>query len=78
MSNSVSSNQNELFTWIVKVGANRLYYLNVKDDINNNLYLVIKEAKRLQDGNREIDRIMILEKNLEKICKWFERSSKVH
>lgn len=66
MNDSVSDNQNELFTWIVKAGANRLYYLNVKKDRNGDLYLVIKEAKRLQDGSREVHRIMVFEKDLKK------------
>jgi hypothetical protein len=66
MNDSASDNQNELFTWVVKAGANRLYYLNVKKDRNSDLYLVVKETKRLQDGSREVHRIMVFEKDLKK------------
>jgi hypothetical protein len=66
MNDSAGDNQNELFTWVVKAGSNRLYYLNVKNDRNKDLYLVIKETKRLQDGSREVHRIMVFEKDLKK------------
>ncbi|MEI6729131.1 MAG: DUF3276 family protein [bacterium] len=66
MNDSASENQNELFTWVVKAGTNRLYYLNVKKDRNSDLYLVVKETKRLQDGSREVHRIMVFEKDLKK------------
>jgi hypothetical protein len=45
-------NQNELFTWRVKAGANRVYYLNIKTDKNGNHYLVIKETKHADDGSK--------------------------
>jgi|LakMenE01Jun11ns_1017448.scaffolds.fasta_scaffold9554662_1 hypothetical protein len=61
-----NDNQNELFTWVVKAGVNRIYYLNVKQDRNGMLYLVIKESKRMEDGSKEVHRIMIFEKDLDK------------
>lgn len=61
-----NDNQNELFTYVVKAGVNRIYYLNVKQDRNGMLYLVIKESKRMEDGSKEVHRIMIFEKDLDK------------
>jgi hypothetical protein len=61
-----NDNQNELFTYVVKAGVNRIYYLNVKEDRNGMLYLVIKESKRMEDGSKEVHRIMIFEKDLDK------------
>lgn len=60
-------NENELFTWVIKAGANRLYYLNVKVDKNKQVYLVIKETKRIQeDGSKEVHRVMVFEKDFHK------------
>ncbi len=59
-------NQSELFTWRVKAGANRMYYINVKKDRNDHLYLVIKENKRDGEGNKDVHRIMIFEKDLQR------------
>jgi|GEM_PF-1599729 len=58
-------NLNELFTWIVRAGQNRQYFLNIKQDRKGDLYLVIKETKRNQDGQKEVHRIMIFEKDLD-------------
>jgi Protein of unknown function (DUF3276) len=58
--------QNELFTWKIKAGTNRIYYLNVKKDKNDELYIVIKESKNLMDGGRDVHRIMVFQKDFEK------------
>jgi hypothetical protein len=58
-------NLNELFTWVVKAGSNRQYFLNIKQDKKGDLYLVIKESKRNAEGEKEIHRIMIFEKDLD-------------
>jgi hypothetical protein len=61
-------NQNELFTWRVKAGANRVYYLNIKTDKNGNHYLVIKETKHADDGSKDVHRVMIFEKDIAKFA----------
>lgn len=58
-------NLNELFTWAIRAGQNRQYFLNIKQDRKGDLYLVIKETKRNQDGEKEVHRIMIFEKDLD-------------
>ena len=58
--------QNELFTWKIKAGTNRIYYLNVKKDKNDELYIVIKESKNLMYGGRDVHRIMVFQKDFEK------------
>lgn len=61
----IQDNLNELFTWVVKAGQNRQYFLNIKQDRKGDLYLVIKESRRNQEGGKEIHRIMIFEKDLD-------------
>jgi hypothetical protein len=62
--NSGDKNQNEIFTWRVKAGANRIYYLNIKTDRKGDFYLVIKETKHRDDGSKEVHRVMVFEKDL--------------
>jgi hypothetical protein len=61
-----NSNQNELFTWVVKAGATRIYYINVKEDKNGDLYLVLKETKRRDDESKEVHRVMVFQKDFGK------------
>lgn len=69
-SNYGSSNlaEDELFTWIVKAGPNRVYYLNVKESSSGELYLIVKENKRNPDGSKQSHRIMIFNQDLEKFA----------
>lgn len=69
-------NSNEIFTWIVKAGANRVYYLNIKQDKNGEIYLVVKESKKNYDESREIHRVMIFKKDLAKFFKGMEEVQK--
>jgi hypothetical protein len=62
-------NQNEIFTLAIKAGASRIYYLNVKTDRNGETYLIIKESKKEIDGTKQIHRIMVFEKDLDKFAK---------
>jgi Protein of unknown function (DUF3276) len=61
-----NTNPNELFFWKIKAGVNRYYYINVKKDKNQELYLVIKEVKIDPDGNKEVHRVMVFEKDFKK------------
>ncbi len=67
-------NQNELFTWVVKAGLNRLYYINIKQDKNNEIYLVIKESKREADGKKQVHRVMVFGKDMKKFVEGFKKS----
>ena len=61
----MTDNQNELHSVKIRAGS-RTYFLNVKEDKNENLYLVIKESKLNQDGPNEAHRIMIFEDDFSK------------
>ena len=61
-----NNNPNELFFWKIKAGINRNYYINVKKDKNEELYLVIKEVKTDMDGNKDVHRVMVFEKDFKK------------
>lgn len=55
--------QDEVFTWKIKAGVNRIYYLNIKKDKNEQYYIVIKEVKNLPDGSKDVHRVMIFERD---------------
>ncbi len=66
--------QNELFTWKIKAGANRVYYVNVKEDKNGELYIVIKESKSNIDGGKEVHRVMIFQKDFRKFISGLQKA----
>lgn len=70
-------NSNEIFTWKVKAG-NRVYFMNVKKDKNERLYLVIKESKQGDEegSTKEVHRIMIFEKDFDRFFYGMEQVSK--
>jgi hypothetical protein len=70
-------NSNEIFTWKVKAG-NRVYFMNVKKDKNERLYLVIKESKQGDEegGAKEVHRIMIFEKDFDRFFYGMEQVAK--
>jgi hypothetical protein len=62
--------QNELFTWRINAGANRVYYINIKQDKNGEMYLVIKESKSnggKESNPKEVHRVMFFQKDFDKL-----------
>jgi len=66
------SYQDEVFSWKVKAGPNRSYFLNLKKDRNGKFYLIIKEVKYVNDnsmGGQQVKnsfRIMLFEEDMGK------------
>jgi uncharacterized protein DUF3276 len=54
----------EIFTKKVKAGR-RTYYFDVKENVNNDKYLIISETKAVDFGKQDRFRIMVFPEDLE-------------
>ena len=62
--NNYNDYSNELFTEEIYAGRNRSYFIIVKKDKNEQVYLTLKELKFNSDDTKEVHRTMIFEADL--------------
>ncbi len=60
-SSSYNNFGNEIFSQEIYAGRNRSYFIIIKQDKNEEMYLTIKELKFNPDGTKEVHRVMIFQ-----------------
>ena len=60
-SGSYNNFSNEIFSQEIYAGRNRSYFIIIKKDKNDEMYLTIKELKFNPDGTKEVHRVMIFQ-----------------
>ncbi len=60
-SSSYNNFSNEIFSQEIYAGRNRSYFIIIKQDKNDEMYLTIKELKFNPDGTKEVHRVMIFQ-----------------
>ena len=61
----------EIFTKKVKAGR-RTYYFDVKENVNNDKYLIISETKAVDFGKQDRFRIMVFPEDLDNFQEAFD------
>jgi hypothetical protein len=64
----------EIFTKKVKAGR-RTYYFDVKENVNNDKYLIISETKAVDFGKQDRFRIMVFPEDLDNFQEAFDEVS---